>query len=340
MHIAGLHSITLSDGARRLVWALPRGAFLPRAGGPTWDLDADATEPAKFRFRWADAVASLRDWLAGYAPPVLVDHRATLPGAEAFGVVTGVYEVTEAEARAAGVEQAGDALYLTIEPRADIAELFDAGGLPYTSPCLRADYTDDEGRHWPIILRELSFTNDPRQKRRQVPTTAAAPLAAALLSEVPVEEAEIEVKADPVAALSAIVEDLVARVVALESAKMADAPPAAEPVAEMSETAQLRRQLATLTAERDVDALLSDRELAPGARAHLIGLHAAGHAAAVKAIVAAAPKRGTTLTRAPLAGTAELSDATPEQRARALANAEKISLAEAWNRVSAQTRGA
>ena len=99
------------------------------------------------------------------------------------------------------------------------------------------------------------------------------------------------------------------------------------------------RQLATLTAERDVDALLSDRELAPGARAHLIGLHAAGHAAAVKAIVAAAPKRGTTLTRAPLAGTADLSDATPEQRARALATAEKITLAEAWNRVSAQIRG-
>lgn len=340
MHVAGLHRITLSDGASRLVWAIPRGQILPRAGGPTWDLDADATEPGKLRFKWADVVASLTDWLAAYAPPLLVNHGAELTGAESFGMVTGLREVAEADARAAGVDQAGDALYLTIEPRADIVSLFDAGGLPYTSPGLRADYTDDEGRHWPIILRELSFTADPRQKRRQVPTTAAASLAAALLSEVGMPpETEVEIKTepegDPLAALAAVVADIAKRLEALEAAKMADAPPV-EPVADMSESDTLRRELATLKAERDVDALLSDRELAPAARAHLIGLHAAGHASAVKAIVASAPKRGTTLRRDPGVGVADLSDATREQRARTLANAEKITLAEAWNRLATQ----
>lgn len=150
-------------------------------------------------------------------------------------------------------------------------------------------------------------------------------------------EGEVEAEIDPLKALTEIVSALAARVDALEAATMAEKPAAEPPVAEMSETAALKRELATLKAERDVDALLSDRELAPGARAHLIGLHAAGHASAVKAIVAAAPKRGTTLTRAPIAGVAaDLSDASREDRARALAKAENIPLVDAWNRVAAQ----
>ena len=104
-----------------------------------------------------------------------------------------------------------------------------------------------------------------------------------------------------------------------------------------SEADTLRREIAQLKAEREVDALLSDRELAPAARPALIALHAAGHGAQVKALVAAAPKRGTTLRRDPGVGTAaDLSDQTVEQRARALASAEKITLAEAWNRLTSK----
>jgi len=323
MHVAGLHRITLSDGASRLVWAIPRGQILPRAGGPTWDLDADATEPSKLRFRWADVVASLADWLDSYAPPLLVNHGAELTGAESFGMVTGLREVTEADARTAGVDQAGDALYLTIEPRADIVDLFDAGGLPYTSPGLRADYTDDEGRHWPIILRELSFTADPRQKRRQVPTTAAASLAAALLSEVgmdPEIEIKTEVEGDPLKALADVVAALAARVEALEAAKMADVPPV-DPAADMSETASLRREIAQLRVSAEVAADLSERGIAPATTSDWVALRVddpARYKRVIGGIVKSAPRLKTGPATSAIPAAANLSEAD-SFRARVMA---------------------
>lgn len=361
MRLAGLYSLTLSDGARRLVWALPRAAFVPRSDGPTWDLDAEVTDPPRMRFRWRDVVDSLTRWCAAYQVPIALEHGAVgtpvgeLAEVASYGVVTGAVEVLAADAAERGVpEQTVDALYLTIEPTPALVDLIDAGQLPYTSPGLRAAYVDETGEAWPLILRELSFTRDPRQKRRQIPTTRAAQVGAALLSEVAMPETEIEITAEGAPTLETLAKalaDLTQRVADIEAkvtsevAEVTDAAEAVAEVADMSESASLRaelakaqRTIATMRAESQADAMLADRDLAPGARPAIVALLAEGREAQVKALLAAAPKRGTTLHRAPLAAaapTVNLSDpASVAQAARDLAAREKIPFHDAFNRIS------
>ena len=195
-------AVQLADGEQRVVWALPRGQVVTRAKGPVWDLDADTTEPAALRWRWDDAVESLRAWLAQYRPPIVYehDHLDREPGqpVPARGHVVGLFVMTAEEAGAVGVDLRGapEALFFVLEPDAETREMLDAGQLPYTSPALRADYEDAEGTTWPIVLVHHSFVRDPRQKRRQVPvhdlqTLQDAHKFAARLSEgVPYSEPE------------------------------------------------------------------------------------------------------------------------------------------------------
>lgn len=360
----GIYSIALSDAPRRLIWALPRGRVMVRERGPVWDLDADTTDPASLRWRWDDAVASLRDWLAEYRPPVIVEHGSDGPTRDpetgiplAFGHVVGAHVVTQADAAEYDVDLKSDAIFLEIEATERLAELLDARAVPYTSPGLRADYTDDEGQHWPLIVKELTLTLDPRQKRRQPTHAETAPLSA-LLSEGYTMQDETPTEAPDLAEMVKALSALAERLTAVESkiAEMAEPDGGsegepAEDSADMSESgevAALRQRVAELEAAAArakstaaVDALLSEREIAESARAALVSLHMRSPAE-VEAICRAAPKRGTSLKRAPVSGVgADLSDVPAEAQALAMVQrGEAKSISEAWDRVAAMRQGA
>lgn len=361
MSTSRLLSVTLSE-RQALLWSLARGKLVPRKGGPTWDLDAAETDAASLRFRWDDVVSSLSEWLEVYEPPIIVEHGGDLPTRDpetgipiAYGRVTGVKKVTQDEAESAGVPQPTDAIYSLAEVDPALADLLESGRVPYFSPGLSADYTDDEGRHWPLIVRELTLTLDPRQKKRQPAHVTTMPLAAALLSETETCMEETEETPDLGAALASLtemVQTLAERVAALESL-MADtmeveAVTDVESDAELSETAALRKRVADLEAQiargksaAAVDALLSEHAVDASARDALIALHVSD-AKAVEAIVRAAPKRGAgTVKRAPAAGPGvNLSDAAPEDLARQMVKSGQAkSLDEAWNKVAAARQG-
>jgi hypothetical protein len=334
-----IYSMVLDEGQpSRLIWAIPRGKILPRKGGPTWDLDASETDPTSLRFRWEDVVDSLRRWLAVYQPPIIVDHGRTESGIpRSHGLVTGLVEVSAELAESLGVKQVGDAIYLSCEPNAELAEALERGDVPYASPGLSANYRDEDpdSEVWPIIVKELSLTLDPRQKKRQFPIASTAALSAALLSEEADDmademESENEGAAMDVAeTLKALAEGMLKiteRLDKLEASMMEEPPPAEEPdaaeLSEASEVGKLRKRIAeletaakTATSTAAVDAMLSERELAADARDPLIKLHMIDPTAAA-AIAKSAPKRGTSLKRAPAVGAPSLSAALSESSTR------------------------
>lgn len=360
MSTSRLLSVTLSE-RQALLWSLARGKLVPRKGGPTWDLDAAETDAASLRFRWEDVVASLSEWLEAYEPPIIVEHGGDLPTRDpetgipiAYGRVVGVRKVTQEEADAAGVPQPTDAIYSLAEVVPALADLLESGRVPYFSPGLSADYTDDEGRHWPLIVRELTLTLDPRQKKRQPAHVTTLPLAAALLSETETPMEDEQKTPDLGAALASLtemVQTLAERVAALEAPKtdaMDGEPEEPESDVELSDTAALRKRVADLEAQiargksaTAIDALLSEHAVDASARDALISLHVSD-AKAAEAIVKAAPKRGAgSVKRAPsVAPGVNLSDAAPEDLARQMVKSGQAkSLDEAWNKVAAARQG-
>jgi hypothetical protein len=323
-------AVQLGDGEQRVVWALPRGQVVTRAQGPVWDLDADTTEPAALRWRWEDAVQSLRAWLAQYRPPIVFehDHLDREPGqpVPARGHVVGLFTMTQQEAAGVGVDLRGapEAVFFVLEPDAETREMLDAGQLPYTSPALRADYEDAEGTTWPIVLVHHSFVRDPRQKRRQVPvhdlqTLQDANNYAARLSEgVPYSEPERQTMtdqemqaqeapemgaADALGELAEMVRQLAERMDRIESAMqtaeaapdeaMQDAP-TDEREAAMSELRAEVQRLSDELVRRDateaVRAVMSEREVGTEAAELLTDLRIAD-AGRFDAFVALLPKR-------------------------------------------------
>lgn len=276
-------SVHLADEDRRIVWAIPRGEIVVRRNGPRWDLDADETDPASLRWRWDDAVDSLRRWLAEYQPPIVYEHEHLnrRPGepVPARGFVTGLFTMTSDEASEVGVDLRGapEAAFLVLEPDAETLELLDAGALPYTSPALEGNYEDDTGEVWPLVLIHHSFVRNPRQKRRQVPATDLRALSdaphvyAARLSEgespctygvimqdneekdAPMADAPEGGGGDALAELAEMVRSLAERLDRIESAAMADAPAEDDTAAAMSDDAtevdRLRSDLAAMRAE-------------------------------------------------------------------------------------------
>jgi len=351
-----IYSMVLDEGQpSRLIWAIPRGKILPRKGGPTWDLDASETDPTSLRFRWDDVVDSLRRWLKVYQPPIIVDHGRTESGIpRSHGLVTGLVEVSAELAESLGVRQVGDAIYLSCDPNAELAEALERGDVPYASPGLSANYRDEDpdSEVWPIIVKELSLTLDPRQKKRQFPIASTAALSAALLSEeddeMPEDTAPAEMDmAETLKALAEGMLKITERLDKLEASMMEEPPPAEEPeddaaeLSETSEVAKLRKRVAeletaakTATATAAVDALLSERELGADARGPLIKLHMIDPAAAA-AIAKSAPKRGTSLKRAPAVGAAmALSESnTIDERIKARMAVDNVSYSQAYESI-------
>ena len=158
--------IALADTVRRVRPLAPLRPFVPDPDRADvwWDPSAQATNPAALEFTSDDFAASLAEWVEATQPPIWHGH-APPPGSPEIesGRVVGVIRLTEAEARDRGIEsQSGDWLYAECACLPGLAELVDSQQLRGTSPGLQANYTDDEGRVWPVILRELSFVMQPR----------------------------------------------------------------------------------------------------------------------------------------------------------------------------------
>ena len=386
---AGVYAL-LSDGAesRRIAWALPRGTFID-GRKQLWDLDADVDDPATRRFTWATVVDSISRFLDGHRVPLKIEHGQLddlyaaageaiptddplLREALAYGMVVGAEAVDAKTAASYGVQADGEALYLLLDPIPVVRTLLDAGMLPYTSPGLLAGYTDDEGQHFPLILRELSFTLTPRQTRRQISTLAVASLAAALLSEASMYEGTEEpektatmedevVVVDDAMTLDKLAEMLMAvmdRLTAVEAAHAAMMDSEAMVEDEDTDTVDLSereraatkkvedllKRVADLEREKAairVAADLSERQFDPSAKAALTDL-LVRNPAQYAAIVNAAPK-GHAVKRRPVSSvSADLSDAhnlsgmSREEKAREYVKQGK-NITEAW---SLATQGA
>ena len=114
-----------------------------------------------------DAEVSLREWVESTQPPILFEHEEVERGKgdprREHGYVTGVLRLTEAEARERGIaSQRGEWLYAEIAAAPDLDSLIEAEQVRGVSPGLELGYQDDEGREWPVVLRELSFVAEPR----------------------------------------------------------------------------------------------------------------------------------------------------------------------------------
>jgi hypothetical protein len=325
--------VSLADGAQRVVWAIPRGQIVTRRNGPRWDLDAETTDPASLQWRWDDAVDSLRRWLAAYKPPIVYEHdyRDRAPGepVPARGHVVGLFTMDADDAAESGIDLRGapEALFFVLEPDDVTAALLDSGSLPYTSPMLEANYEDDAGEVWPLVLTHHSFVRNPRQKTRQVPTTELRDSpprlgAAACLSEFDPpcdtgvtmqdkeETAPMEDGAgggDALMELAEMVRTLAERLDRIETA-MAETPedePAAmsDDTPADTETAKLRAEVDALKGElvrRDaseqVRAIMSERDV-PADAADLLTDLRVESPKRFDAIVALLPRRSTPKTR-------------------------------------------
>ena len=349
------------------IWILPRGAVKVREQGPTWDFDADVTDPAALKFRWSDVVSSIVDWVEMARPPMRLGHKTEdehgqpLP---TFGYVTKAFALTAAEAAAAGIDAPDlvDGIYATVQPTQKLADLRAAGMVGPTSPGLEAGFIDDRDRAWPIVVWEMSHTDGPRMRDRQ--PTPQSLLAAALadsrrsnkmgkritlmddLDEVATVATDEVV--DQAAAGAAVSPDLAAAITALAdivtalAAKidaMAGTTAVVEEMADEVEPVAITmadaRRVAHEATVRELDArslmsaTLRDRVIPDSAIARLTELARVNRPAFDLAVTLASPRK-----RSPAVALSGVQSEEPlVKRARRLAESEKITLAEAASRL-------
>jgi len=158
--------IALADTVRRVRPLAPLRPFVPNPDRADvwWDASAEATDSSLREFTADDFAASLTEWVRLTEPPICHGHATAVGHPEIeTGRVVGVLRLSENEAKELGIEsQSGDWLYAECACLPSLAELIDSQQLRGTSPGLQSSYLDDEGRLWPVILRELSFVREPR----------------------------------------------------------------------------------------------------------------------------------------------------------------------------------
>ena len=174
----------LADYTRHVRPLVRLGSFVPAPGQPAWDFDAPATDLALRALKADEAAASLSAWVEATQPPILFEHeereRSKGDPREEHGYVVGVLRLSESEARERGVEsQSGDWLYAELACAPDLDRLISERRVRGVSPGLALGYEDDEGREWPVVLRELSFVAEPRLRTQP----RAADVVSAALSD-------------------------------------------------------------------------------------------------------------------------------------------------------------
>ena len=157
----------LADYSRRVRPLVRLGEIQPTQSGAAWHLSASEDDVSRYRLTADTVEASLREWVEATQPAILFEHeeiaREKGDPRQAHGYVVGVQRLDETEARSRGIEsQSGEWLYAELACAPDLVELLDEGRVRGTSPTLELGYVDDEGREWPIVLRELSFVAEPR----------------------------------------------------------------------------------------------------------------------------------------------------------------------------------
>lgn len=157
----------LADYSRRVRPLVRLGEIQPTQSGAAWHLSASEDDVPRYRLTSNTVETSLREWVEATQPAILFEHeeRSREKGdpRQEHGYVVGVLRLSEPEARSRGIDsQSGEWLYAELACAPDLVELLDEGRVRGTSPTLELGYVDDEGRDWPIVLRELSFVAEPR----------------------------------------------------------------------------------------------------------------------------------------------------------------------------------
>ncbi len=167
----------------REVWIwVSRFGDIHTPGGAVIHLDADEDAPERNRLTADTAMASLAEWYENYQPALIREHNHTGTG---DGVARGPTRRLSPEQMADLVtdemlpehaaklrNQTDDgffALFRLTDP--DTAVQYVRGQLSYTSPHVQVGQTDDTGRVWPVIHREVSLTTGPVQTS-QIPMPA------------------------------------------------------------------------------------------------------------------------------------------------------------------------
>lgn len=138
--------------------------------GKVWDMGAAETDPAENRWRFDDAVESVRSQLADYEPPLLTEHDHNGAG---YGLMRRVRVLDREMAGKLGIRQSSPrALYggFEITDPVTLAD-YDNGRIQYVSPEFRALFTDDAGKVHSLFVAEVSRVSSPVLKKQQTPVS-------------------------------------------------------------------------------------------------------------------------------------------------------------------------
>ena len=334
------HEIKLSE-TERVIWLCPRGEIVD-SKGTRLDLDADVDAPEEGKLTWATAVQSLRDFIAGYHAPFLLEHTGD---GLTNGEIVRVAALTEEEQVSAGIpaeKVKGEALFAVADLHPVLAAAYDDRRLTRTSPHIVMGYLDDAGTTWPLAVLELSAVSKPRQTSRHITTNH---LRGVQLSEstpritMPTSQ---EVEMGDMETRMAALEEAIATLMGDYESRMAEPDEEAKmgedkPDSELSELAQqvaeLTRENAQIKAKAKVDAVLSER-IVPADKVELLKSLALGDDATFAGVVSMLPKAER--ITAPAAGIGSAPQGSLVERAKALAAEKGIKFSEALSTIGKQ----
>ena len=178
-----MNDFRLSTDDDREVWVwVSRFGDIHTPGGAVIHLNADEDAPERNRLTADTAMASLAEWYDNYQPAMIREHAHK---GHADGVARGPTRRLTPEQMAELVtpemlpehaaklrNQTDDgffALFRLTDP--ETARQYLRGQLSYTSPHVQVGQTDDTGKVWPVIHREVSLTTGPVQTS-QIPMPA------------------------------------------------------------------------------------------------------------------------------------------------------------------------
>lgn len=153
----------------RIFWLCPRGEIVA-GDGTRLGLDGESDRWDEGSLTWETALSSLNEFVAGYHPPIIFEHKVD---GFTYGEVVRVVGLTEEEQLARGIPAErikGEAAFAVANLHPLLADAYDDGRLTRTSPHLAMGYLDSAGKRWPLAVLELSAVSKPRQTSRHITT--------------------------------------------------------------------------------------------------------------------------------------------------------------------------
>lgn len=327
--------VTRDDG---LAWVWAVGDDPIHYGGTVWEWDQ----------RFDEWVGSMLSYLDTWQPPVLREHDRE---GVALGCVRRGRVLTREQARDLGIPQQHErALYLGVEWNSIGSALDDAGAVQYVSIGADFNWSDEDGRVHPAVLKELSVVTVPHLKRGQPQRGDLRHITLAEEVRVNTPEAEMMDGAAPAEEGAKMMDDdMLAQIAAMIDERIA----AAMSGLEMSEQKQ-SEPADVLKLREQYDALASEfaHEKARGEvlalrESHVIEDVEIDELAklrlrdewAYRAVVARLSERPKVTPRKAIAGDGEdVRNLSLGERARALMQSEGCTFSEAWTKINSEVK--